>query len=243
MFQNTLSRVSIMKPVPKLSTLANANDFMTIYQHYAADVLKPSSKQTHFPPSTTINNKVGFMKADITNLKVDAIVNAANETLYGGGGVDGAIHKAAGRGLLKECIKLNGCRTGEAKITAAYNLPCEKVIHTVGPIYNMHSQEQSKALLESCYQKSLDVATQNDCRSVVFSCVSTGVYGFPHRAAARVACEMTRKFLEGPDGDKLDKVLFCIFMDVDAEAYQSVAPEYFPPATENSETTQGKAET
>lgn len=170
------------------------------------------------------NDRIALHHGDITRLRVDAIVNAANKSLLGGGGVDGAIHRAAGRGLLAECRTLNGCETGSAKITDAYNLPCRKVIHTVGPVYNELDPDGSKRALRSCYQKSLQVAVQNSLKSIAFSGISTGIYGYPSNDACAVACDTIKKFLDGEDGKKLDKIVFVTFEDKDAHAYKHTLP-------------------
>ncbi|KAM0326663.1 hypothetical protein ACHAQA_006532 [Verticillium albo-atrum] len=175
------------------------------------------------------NQVVASVRGDITQLSVDAIVNAANKTLLGGGGVDGAIHRAAGRGLLAECRTLGGCDTGKAKITDAYHLPCKKVIHTVGPVYNMEGPDAAKRHLRGCYESSLALAVKNGCRSIAFSSISTGVYGYPSRDAANTAVEVVRTFLEGPDGSKLSKIVFCTFEMKDVNAYNEALPTYFPP--------------
>nr|XP_054595122.1 ADP-ribose glycohydrolase MACROD1 isoform X4 [Nothobranchius furzeri] len=155
---------------------------------------------------------------------------AANKTLLGGGGVDGAIHRAAGPLLKKECASLNGCETGEAKITCGYGLPAKYVIHTVGPIAQGGVGEQQRRALKSCYKNSLEAATSNAARSVAFPCVSTGIYGYPPEQAVHEALAAVREFLDAHH-DKLDRVIFCVFLPMDKELYLQNLPLYFPAET------------
>ncbi|MDI6603417.1 MAG: O-acetyl-ADP-ribose deacetylase [Patescibacteria group bacterium] len=167
--------------------------------------------------------KIKIIKGDITKLKVDAIVNAANKTLLGGGGVDGAIHRAAGPELLEECKKLDGCETGEAKITKGYNLPAKYVIHTVGPIWQggKYNEEEN---LASCYKNSLKLAVENNIKSIAFPSISTGVYGFPIEKAAPIVLREVKNFLEK---DKtIEQVIFVLFSEKDFQIYQNLSRSY-----------------
>lgn len=155
-------------------------------------------------------------KCDITTLHVDAIVNAANSSLLGGGGVDGAIHRAAGRELLEECKTLNGCRTGEAKITKGYKLPAKYVIHTVGPIYS--ESKQDSADLYNCYYNSLELAKKNDVHSIAFPAISTGVYRYPIEEATGIALRTVKEWLKANEGYEMS-VLFSCFGDRVYEVY------------------------
>ena len=157
-------------------------------------------------------------------MEVDAIVNAANNSLLGGGGVDGAIHRAAGPELLDECRTLDGCDTGSAKITDAYELPCKKVIHAVGPVYSSRHKEECEEDLAGCYTTSLRLAVANSCKSIAFSALSTGIYGYPSNSAAPVAIKAVKDFLESEDGDKLEKVVFTTFVQKDVDAYNRWLP-------------------
>ncbi len=160
------------------------------------------------------------VKQDITTLAVDAIVNAANRTLLGGGGVDGAIHRAAGEGLYQECLALNGCMEGEAKITRGYNLPAKWVIHTVGPIYNNENGREAD-MLHSCYTNSLYLAVDHGLKTIAFPNISTGVYGYPITEAAPIAIESVREFLAEED-HCIERVYFVSFSDADLEIYNKL---------------------
>lgn len=166
------------------------------------------------------------IQGDITRLQVDAIVNAANTSLLGGGGVDGAIHRAAGRELLEECRTLHGCRTGEAKMTRGYRLPARWVIHTAGPVWHGGSRGEAD-LLADCYRNSLALAWEKKVKSMAFPAISTGVYGYPLRAAAEIAVRTTREFVAGASNE-MEEVIFCCFSAADLRVYQDVLAEKMP---------------
>jgi O-acetyl-ADP-ribose deacetylase (regulator of RNase III) len=163
--------------------------------------------------------KVKIHKGDITKLKVDAIVNAANNTLLDGGGVDGAIHRAAGKELLEECKKLNGCKTGEAKITKGYNLPVKYVIHTVGPVWNGGNYNEDE-LLANCYRNSLKLAVDNGIKLIAFPAISTGVYRFPLDRATRIAVDEVIKFLKV--NDEIEKIIFVAFDNTTYDCHDEI---------------------
>lgn len=168
--------------------------------------------------------KIQLMQGDITALEVDAIVNAANSSLLGGGGVDGAIHRVAGSELLWECKQLGRCEKGEAKVTKGYNLPAKYVIHTVGPIYRANEKEEATELLANCYSNSLRLAKRLNIKSIAFPCISTGVYRFPKKDAARIAIESVRNFIS-KNPDVLEKVIFCCYIELDYEIYELIGKE------------------
>ncbi len=159
--------------------------------------------------------EIEVVQGDITKLNVDAIVNAANCSLLGGGGVDGAIHRAAGRELYQACLKFGGCETGEARITPGFRLPAKFVIHTPGPIYNdgLHGEPE---LLRSCYENSMKLAEENGCETVAFSAISTGVYGYPKKAATEIAVKTVREY----PTQNVKKVIFCCFGEDMLKIYQ-----------------------
>jgi len=168
------------------------------------------------------SERIEIIQGDITTLKVDAIVNAANTSLLGGGGVDGAIHRAAGPGLLEECKTLGGCRTGNAKVTSAYNLPAKFVIHTVGPVWRGGNNNEDQ-LLADCYNNSLRIAENMKLGTIAFPNISTGIYGFPKERAASIAIREVKNFLE--TNKDIEKVIFVIFDKENLEIYRNFMKE------------------
>ena len=192
--------------------------------------LAPALEKPAYSAKPKFNDIVSLIQHDITALEVSAIVNAANRSLRGGAGVDGAIHARAGPGLLRECHDLEGCKTGSAKITGAYKLPCDKVIHAVGPIY---ATEKRKApmrpaeLLRGCYQTALQLAAENKCKSIAFPCISSGVYGYPSREAAGEVLEFVREWMDAKESsafDGIERIIFCCFEKKDVKAYEETLP-------------------
>lgn len=182
------------------------------------------------------NDKISLIRADICKLETDAIVNAANSSLMAGGGVCGAIHAVAGPELEEECERIGGCETGDAVITSGYNLPAKKVLHAVGPIYSTSpsKREHQAKQLAACYTRCLDLAVENGCHSVAFSCISTGIYGYPSAEAAATAMKAVKGWLEGAGAEKvqaMERVVFCCFLEKDEDCYHMIIPKFFPPAS------------
>ncbi|XP_051469267.1 ADP-ribose glycohydrolase MACROD2 isoform X2 [Apus apus] len=189
-----------------------------------------------------LSEKVSLYRGDITLLEVDAIVNAANSSLLGGGGVDGCIHRAAGPCLVAECRNLSGCETGQAKITCGYELPAKYVIHTVGPIARGHLTDTHKENLANCYKSSLKLAKENNIRSIAFPCISTGIYGFPNEPAAVIALNTTKEWLS-KNHNEVDRIIFCVFLEVDYKIFKKKMGEFFPLDDANEEGTELSEET
>ncbi|EJD35625.1 A1pp-domain-containing protein [Auricularia subglabra TFB-10046 SS5] len=206
------------------------SDLPTLALTYASGALAPRKDEDPlFAPDADLNERVSLYRGDMTRLEVDAIVNAANRSLLGGGGVDGAIHRAAGRGLYEECKTLDGCDTGGAKITKGYDLPAKHVIHAVGPIYDEDEDEKCARLLKSCYETSLALAHEHKLSTIAFSGISTGVYGYPLDDATHIALRTTRDFLISERGASIARVIFTVFRQIDVDSYKKILPLYFPP--------------
>ena len=175
-------------------------------------------------PDPAINSKLSLWRGDITTLEIDSIVNAANHTLLGGGGVDGAIHDAAGRSLYRECHSLNGCETGNSKISGGHKLPAKYIIHTVGPI------GERESLLISCYESCLRLVEENNLKSIAFCCISTGIYGYPNLKAAKTALQTVRNWFDTSEYAKtqMERVIFCVFLKVDFQIYSDLMCNFFP---------------
>jgi O-acetyl-ADP-ribose deacetylase (regulator of RNase III) len=167
-------------------------------------------------------SKIAVIEGDITQQQVEAVVNAANSSLLGGGGVDGAIHRAAGSGLLEECQGLKGCQTGDAKITKGYNLPANWVIHTVGPVWKDGTHHEDE-LLASCYRRSLELAEEYNIRSIAFPAISTGVYRFPAERAARIAVKTVQEFLASHPA--IEQVIFVCFSSHSYNCHRAAVEE------------------
>ncbi|PWN43438.1 A1pp-domain-containing protein [Ceraceosorus guamensis] len=183
---------------------------------------------TSASPSAASASKIRLYQGDITTLEVDSIVNAANHSLLGGGGVDGAIHRRAGEELLKECRGLNGCDTGDAKVTKAYDLPAMHIVHTVGPVFSKKNPEKSAKELRSAYRRSLEEASKlTDVKSIAFPSISTGVYGYPVEEATHIALSTVASYLNDSDDSQLQNVVFCTFSAEDYDVYLRLAPEHF----------------
>jgi len=218
-----------LKDIPKISDLYRA----------AVLTLRGDAKPK-YPVKASLLDRVSLHRCDITELQVDSIVNAANKTLEGGGGVDGAIHRAAGPGLYEECCALPKiasdtmirCQTGDARITKAYNLPSRHVIHTVGPIYSSSDVETKAEQLASCYRTSLQLAVANSLTHIAFPAISTGIYGYPIESATHTALDEVRRFLDSEAGETLNRVIFVVWHLKDKEVYENLIPEYFPPTEE-----------
>jgi len=184
----------------------------------------------NFGHNSAVNKKIALIRNDITQLEIDAIVNDANSRLLGGGGIDGAIHRAAGGNLVKECATLNGAETGETKLTRGYKLPAKYVLHTVGPVGRDDNQ------LKSCYVTCLKLVEKHKIKTVAFCGISTGIFGFPLYPATHIALHAIREWLEVPKNQKkVDLIILCTFLEKEEACYQKLFPMYFPPQGNNTE--------
>lgn len=220
-------------PLSEISTWRTELAYQTklsTAKHVVADAEKEAVLDGFQPKEEMdLNDKVSFFVGDITKLEIDAIVNAANNSLLGGGGVDGAIHRGAGKNLYNENLTLGGCPDGEARISGGYKLPAKYVISTVGP------RGHGRKILENAYLNCLNLMRENNLRSIAFPCISTGIYGYPNDDACAVALRTARRFLE-KHHQNVDRIIFCLFLQVDVDLYMKYLPIFFPGAEEKSPT-------
>ncbi|WVQ78837.1 hypothetical protein IAT38_000928 [Cryptococcus sp. DSM 104549] len=232
-----MSKVS--KPLPHPPTGASPvipEQLITLSKLYARNAIPRTVHQPRYIYDESLNNKIAIWRGDITRLKSTMIVNAANSSLLGGGGVDGAIHRAAGPELVKECRTFGGAKTGETVVSGAYNLPSDLVAHTVGPIYDSYSPAEAAELLRSCYHTSLTLLLKHGGGSIGFSSISTGVYGYPIRDATRIALNTAREELQnGGYADMIKSIVYVVFSERDEKVYRSLVPEYFPGAPQETQ--------
>jgi TATA box-binding protein-associated factor RNA polymerase I subunit A len=213
----------------------NTNESLSNRADLKAAVCQADSARVR--PNELLNSKIGVWLGDITTLEIDAIVNAANKTLLGGGGVDGAIHRAAGKLLYDECETLCGCKTSEAKTTCGYKLPAKYCIHTVGPV-----GERPQDLC-AAYRNSLAEAVKHGCKTIAFPCISTGIYGYPNEKAAYEVTKLIRKYLEeDKEAEQFERIIFCLFLETDIELYEKYLRIYFPLVNEAQKSQQEKKE-
>ncbi|OCF75082.1 LRP16 family protein [Kwoniella mangroviensis CBS 8886] len=215
-------------------------DIPTLSEWYASNETPQTEDEPKYNHDEGLNRRVSIWRGDITKLQADLIVNAANSSLLGGGGVDGAIHRAAGPELLEECEGLGGAETGETKVTKGYELPSKYVAHTVGPIYSSRAVDKCAQQLKSCYQTSLDLCQSHGGGVIGFSSISTGVYGYPIKDATEIAIETTRKFLE--KDQSVTRVIYVVFSKKDEEVYKSILPQFFPPPPSSESSNDNKHE-
>jgi O-acetyl-ADP-ribose deacetylase (regulator of RNase III) len=214
-------KYSCGKNFVSLKKIKTWRDYFLDNKKVLAEKVSEKAQKDFNGDGSDLSDKVTIFRGDITKLEIDAIVNAANKSLLGGGGVDGAIHRAAGELLYDECYTLKGCETGEAKISSGYKLPAKHVIHTVGPI------GEKPQLLKSCYESSLNRMKETNLRMIAFPCISTGIYGYPNANAAPIAITTVKEFIEKNPG-QVDRVIFCLFLEKDVDIYEKLMQKYFP---------------
>ena len=209
-------------PSRRANDILTVKNISTIGDDYRSGEIPVASDAASSERTLVWNHKISLIRYDITKLRVDAIVNAANSRLQNGSGVNGAVHEAAGHSLMPALAIHKGCETGSAKVTEAFELPCKRIIHAVGPVFGVDFA--AKKLLRSCYRTSLELAAEHKFKTIAFSCISTGVYEYPSDEAAKVAVNEAKKFFESGRAKHVDRIIFCCFDEKDLLAYQKVLP-------------------